>query len=247
MERGFGQTARLSLSDTSLPKNAAKNGKTIPSLDDVLSAFRTEPPAEGTTTPELETMNFFLNVALPAVDPTVLKAATWSSNRGNHFDHFQRSYPFEIATALLLVGNFSDLTNVLHNAGLVDDQGNRRDGSPKMPQKKKRKKMQTKAVETQICTIYYRRVKQVQAMLREPDFKERMIRWDKKCCSHRNKVEENGPAQRANTVPRSFREMEESSEARDFIISSGVFFGDFSSSAGDVTPSPCQNIQGVGV
>ena len=190
-------------------------------------------------------MNFFLNVALAAVDPTVLRAATWSSNRSNHVDHFQHSYPFEIATALLLVSHFSDLTNVLHNAGLVDDQGNRRDGSPRLPQKKKRKKMQTKAVETQICTIYYRKVKQVQKMLREPGFKERMIRWDKKCCSHRNKVEQNGPAQRANTVPRRFRDDEESSEVRDFIMNSGVFnsgvfLGDSSSSGGDVTPSPCQ-------
>lgn len=100
--------------------------------------------------------------------------------------------------------------------------------------------MQTKAVETQICTIYYKLVTQAQKMLQETGFKARMIRWDKKCCSHRNKTEDNGPAQRANTVPRRFREAEESSEARLFIMNSGVFLNESSSSGGDVTPSPCQ-------
>ena len=220
----------------------AKKGRAIPTDSDILKAFREEPPEEGATSDELTHMNFFLNVAMPAVDPTVLKATAWSNNGSNHVDFFQSTYPHEITTALLLVSHFSDLSNVLHNAGLIDDQGNRRDGSPIKPQKKKRKKMQTKAGETQLCAVYCTQAKAIQAMLREPDFKERMIRWDKRCCSHRNKVQDNGPAQRANTVPHRFRHLEECSVARDFIMSAGLTFWPTSGSSAESegTSSPFQ-------
>ena len=57
-----------------------------------MKAFREEPPEEGATSDELEHMNFFLNVAMPVVDPTVLKATAWSNNGSNHVDFFQSTY-----------------------------------------------------------------------------------------------------------------------------------------------------------
>ena len=83
-------------------------------------------------------------------------------------------------------------------------------------------------------------------MMKEPGFKERMNRWDEKCCSHRNKIQENGPAQRTNTIPHRFRENGENSHTRDFILNSGLAFwrADGSSSSGsEGTPSPFQ--QGI--
>ena len=63
-----------------------------------------------------------------------------------------------MATALLLVEKFSDVNNLLYNAGIINDNGDFVDcgtADPVKPAKKKRKKMYTKTESGLLAKHYY--------------------------------------------------------------------------------------------
>jgi hypothetical protein len=79
-------------------------------------------------------MNMLLNVVLPSIDPNLVKK--WIPTKTTHVRHFGKTYIYDMALAFNLTSMFSDLANVLHNAGIVDGQGNLRPENSDPPAKK---------------------------------------------------------------------------------------------------------------
>lgn len=183
-----------------------------------------------------EAMKFLLNTAVPAVDPNVLRSRMWSKS-GTHVGFFGKTnWSHEIATALILMSKFSDLDNLLYNAGLVDEEGNRiqvSEGVPQKPKKKKRKKMQTKMGEKELQADYYKLCKFLRRLAKEDGFELRMKRWDELCCGDRSGCPASLIDQRTNTVPSVFQQLDVPDDdgcngdnlAHEFIIGTGLLSG----------------------
>ena len=179
-------------------------------------------------------MKFLLTTAVPAVDPNVLRGKLWNKTR-THVGFFGiKNWPHEIATAMILISKFSDLDNLLYNAGLIDEDGNRIDlgeGQPQKPKKKRRKKMHTKMGEKELQADYYRICKFMRKLSKEEGFEERMKQWDEMLCGDRIGISSSVVDQRANTVPSAFQQLDfpdddvvggSGSLAHEFIINTGL-------------------------
>ena len=154
----------------------------MPSLQKVCTVYFDVDPTKATAGDKL-TMGFFLNRVLVSMDPNLVKR--WVPGKSTHMDYFGETYPFEIAFSLNLLSMFSDPANVIHNAGLLDDEGNLLPrGTPLQPPKKRRrKKTQTKSSAWDIEQDYYEHIEKVKLAMAQPGFKDRMALWDKLVCS----------------------------------------------------------------
>ncbi len=135
-------------------------------------------------------MSFVLNLAVPAVDPNVLKDRLWTKGVTTHVSFFGSVWKHEMGTALLLVEKFSDVNNLLYNAGIIDDDGNYvtcGSNDPVKPVKKKRKKMHTKTESGLLSRHYYMLCGYFIQLQKEEGFKERMAAWDLLCCGERGR------------------------------------------------------------
>ena len=170
-----------------------------------------------------QAMQFLLTVAVPAVEPKVLRNREWVRNTTTHVDFFGNSWVCEMATAVLLIDKFSDTGNLTYNLGLTDRSGRALE-TKNVPEKKRRKKMHTKTEEKQLQRSYYHLCMFFKKLQSSNGFKERMKAWDDICCGDRGRVsDENRIAARTNTVPTAFQELnQDDSEAvfHEFLKSS---------------------------
>lgn len=206
----------------------------VPALTDIFAGLKSEDPSAADKK-VTEAMKFLLNTAVPAVDPNTLRPRLWGKT-GTHVGFFgKNNWPHEIATALILVSKFSDLDNLLYNAGLVDELGNRVEcvgGLPQKPKKKKRKKMQTKLGEKDLQANYYKLCKFLRKLTTEDSFEHRMKIWDEICCGDRSGSPCDSIEQRTNIVPSAFQELDTLDEevggdslAHEFILNTGLLSG----------------------
>lgn len=156
-------------------------------------------------------MKFLLNHAVPAVEPNVIKPKLWKK-ASTHIKFFGKdAWPSEMGTALTLIQKFSDVNNLLFNAGLIDSQGTSLaigDGGPVKPEKKRRKKMHTKLGEAKLMEGFYLHCKFLRKLSEERGFEKRMEKWDAICCSDRATGVEDSINQPTNTVPRAYQELD---------------------------------------
>ncbi len=168
-------------------------------------------------------MKFLLTVAVPAVEPKVLRNREWVKNKTTHVKFFGKSWVCEMATAVLLIDKFSDTGNLTYNLGLTDKSGKALE-TKNIPEKKRRKKMHTKTEEKQLQRSYYHLCMFFKKLQSSDGFEERMKAWDDICCGDRGRVsDENRIAARTNTVPIAFQELgQDDSEAvfQEFLKSS---------------------------
>ncbi len=152
-------------------------------------------------------MSLVLNLAIPAVDPNVLKDRLWTKGVTTHVSFFGSAWKHEMATALLLIEKFSDVNNLLYNAGIIDDDGNYvtcGSDDPVKPVKKKRKKMQTKTESGLLARDYYMLCGYFHQMQKGEGFKERMAAWDLLCCGDRGREPLQTRKDRVDTMAAEF-------------------------------------------
>ena len=158
----------------------------LPTLEEMHEALETDP--DEATEASKNAMGYLLNSVLPAIEPRLLKPECWAQNKSNHFDFFQKTYAHELALAMLFVGHFSDTSNIYFNQGFTDEGGkpidaeNRIQNGPKM---KKRKKSNKRSNEGELEVALYQNSRFCKALAMEEGFRERMLKWDKLCCSER--------------------------------------------------------------
>ena len=214
----------------------------------MFDAIEMEKP-DAASTKEMAAMKFLLNVAVPAVEPRLLKPNLWLSNKSTLLSFLGDSYQYDVAMAILFVLRYSDTYNVLYNMGIVDEEGVPKDlggGKPVKPAKKKRKKMKKKSDGQTQEDEYYSCCKWVKRAMSAPDFATRMAAWDRLCCSDRgvSALTNTTAATRVNTCPQHLRGLldeETGGLARTFLTDAGM--GDLwaictdSSSSGSPTSS----------
>ncbi len=180
-------------------------------------------PKEEATEENRQAVKFLLTVAVPAVEPKVLRNREWVKNKTTHVKFFGNSWVCEMATAALLIDKFSDTTNLTYNLGLTGKTGEVLE-TKSIPTKKRRKKMHTKTEEKQLQRSYYHLCMFFKKLQSSEGFEARMRAWDDICCGDRGRVsDENRIAARTNTVPSAFQELgQDDSEAvfQEFLKSS---------------------------
>ena len=172
---------------------------------------------------------FLLNHAVPAVEPNVLKSKLWKK-ASTHVSFFgKKAWVHEMSTAMILVSKFSDVDNLLYNAGLIDDQGASLTigtNGPVKPEKKRRKKMHTKTGEAELQKEFYGICRFLRKLASEEGFEGRMKKWDAICCSDRGTGTRESMSCRPNTVPLAYQELDITDDdhdpAYDFIVSTGL-------------------------
>ena len=128
----------------------------VPTHDFILECYSMTNPSSSWTDEQKAAMSFFLNTAVPAVDPAVTRK-TWLRNETTHMLFFGDGWAMEMATALVMLAKFSDLDNLRYNAGLTDEHGNlKNDVAP--PEKKKHKKMHTKQMDEELLAFFFNTV-----------------------------------------------------------------------------------------
>lgn len=217
--------------------------KDPPSHEKILEAFLLEKPQDSTDE-QKEAMNMLLNVVLPSIDPNLVKK--WIPTRTTHLRHFGKTYIYDMALAFNLTSMFSDLANVLHNAGIVDGQGNLRPENSDPPAKKRRKKTVTKSMTKPIETDYYKHIATVRDEFNKPGFAARMEWWDRTLCDKRNELKE-GTIHAANRQSTMDPAMENNTDdieeftLRDFFRSSSLFQITNADSSSSVSSSESPN------
>ena len=197
----------------------------IPTKEQISRALHSlDPKAEAEADENLKkAVHFLLNVAVPAVEPKVLRNREWVKNETTHVKFLGTSWVCEMATAVLLIDKFSDTGNLTYNLGLTDKSGRALE-TKNIPEKKRRKKMHTKTEEKQLQRSYYHLCMFFKKLQNSDKFEERMKAWDDICCGDRGRVsDENRVAARTNTVPSAFQELgQDDSEAvfQEFLKSS---------------------------
>lgn len=179
----------------------------------VEKALKCKKPEDSEDSELIDAMDFVLNVAFPSVDPTVLRPHLWAKHHLNHVEFFKKTWNFEFATAMVLLVWFSDLENIRHNimratTSKSQDNQNSPDPDPQVapPEKKRRKKMQTRKNEVEMEACYFSALALVTSLQKEEGFLERLKAWDHVCCKTRSdKAKSNQPTARTNTVPLALR------------------------------------------
>lgn len=178
-------------------------------MESVKRAMKAKPEDIGEDNLEdSDALSFFLNVVIPAVEPKVNKRWT---NEMTHLEFFGNSYPYEFALGMMLMEHYSGTDNVLHNQGMLDENGLLRQKDDVLkPERKKRKKMETSKVIIDVENSYYQSLHEIQEMMLDPHFKVRMEAWDRKLCSNRCTPRESNTtiANRENTVPRASQQQQ---------------------------------------
>ena len=189
----------------------------VPAISDIKAAFHHPNPKEAPSA-LVKAMEFMLTLAIPAVDPNVMKDRLWTKGVTTHVSFFGSAWKHEMATALLLVEKFSDVNNLLYNAGIVDDKGNYVScgtDDPVKPAKKKRKKMHTKTESSLLARDYYMLCGYFLKLQKEQGFKERMAAWDLICCGDRGREPLQSRKARVDTMAAEFGH---SSDATDYFM-----------------------------
>lgn len=178
----------------------------MPSVDLVKAAMGTEPNLA--TTEMKAAMDVLLNMAMPAVVPQVLKQNCWVSGETTHLSLFTSGqWSSEMASALFLIDNFSEVEQIYFNIGFRDEFGDnipKEDRREKGAEKKKRKKvirntnvgaLEEKHAELQMFAL---------DLIATNEGKKKLNDWDHHCCKRRGKKRlgdlEDG---RVCTIPRT--------------------------------------------
>ena len=178
----------------------------VPKASLIMAAFEHATPADAPSD-IVAAMSFMLNMAVPAVDPNILKDRLWTKGKTTHLSFFGPAWKHEMATALLLVEKFSDVDNLLYNAGIINEKGEFLDcgtASPVKPIRKKRKKMHTKSESGTLARHYYKLCGYFGDLQKKEGFKERMAAWDLKCCDERGREPLHAPTDRVDTMAAEF-------------------------------------------
>lgn len=194
----------------------------VPTKEQISKALHAQDPKHASEE-DKQAMGFLLTVAVPAVEPKVLRNREWVKKKTTHVKFFGDSWVCEMATALLLIHKFSDTRNLTYNLGLTDMSGKALE-KKNIPEKKRRKKMHTKTEEKELQKSYYHLCMFFKKLRSSSGFEERMKAWDDCICGERGRVsDESMVATRTNTVPIAFQEMgQDDSEAvfQEFLKSS---------------------------
>ena len=195
----------------------------VPSHDLILDCFAMANPGSCWTDEQKAAMGFFLNTAVPAVDPAVTRK-TWIQKKTTHMLFFGDSWAVEMATALVLLAKFSDLDNLRYNAGLTDEHGNLKDDTAP-PEKKRRKKMHTKQKDEELSAFFFKTTIKLNSMKKRAGFEADAKAWDDECCTKRGKNAVAASSRRVNIVPEQATEpgFDSESLARDFLRESNLF------------------------
>jgi hypothetical protein len=182
----------------------------IPSFDTVLNAMKCD--YDEATDEEVDGMKFFLNTVIPCVDPDVNRKHGWLEGC-THLQKFGDFWHSEMATGLLILKEYSNPENLIHNATTT--------GGDQV--KKKRKRLHSKIRRDEHFDSYYTICNQMYEMRQELGFVERMERWDKECCISTDDRRRRGPADRINIVPTGNRLGNGSKSFIDFLATNDVF------------------------
>ena len=195
----------------------------VPTHDFILDCFAMGNPSGNWTDEQKTAMRFFLNVAVPAVDPAVTRK-TWLKKKTTHMLFFGDSWAVEMATALVLLAKFSDLDNLRYNAGLTDEHGNSKDNT-EPPEKKRRKKMHTRQKDEELSAFFFKTTIKLNSIRKRAGFEADAKAWDDECCDKRGKDTVAASSRRVNIVPEQAVEpgLDSESLARDFLRENNLF------------------------
>jgi hypothetical protein len=196
----------------------------IPSYETVIGAIETE--YDLATTSQVSAMTFFLNTVTPCVDPEVSQKRGWLEG-STHLQEFGDFWHAEMATSLLLLKEYSNPENLIHNAttcSLGDHV------------KKKRKRLHSKMTRGEHFNYYYRLCKKMLGIRKEVGFQPRMERWDKECCKQGDDRRKRGPADRINIVPQCTQYGEEDDNLFDEYLAENDLFHSYFDGISNLTP-----------
>ena len=129
------------------------------------------------TPKQTETMRFFLNTAMPHVDPDLPKKRK-ANPLLTHKEHFGKHWVVEMATAVMLVEDFSDTTNIKENIKVeklgLDKKGKKRG---RLHDKKEKNKLTTKY--QKLCVKFHKKDEDKHAMRRMQEWDEIIGEFDK--------------------------------------------------------------------
>lgn len=171
----------------------------MPNVELVKLAMQTSP---ADATPEMkEAMDVMLNMAIPAVEPRVMKKKHWFNGKTTHSFFFGDTWPIEFATGLLLLEHFSETSRIYKNLGYWDMKTGH--PIPKAdriePESKDRSKDICKETEAKIEDDQMALCVWVGDLFEKDGAKKRMDDWDMLCCGNRGKKKSSGD--RLCTVP----------------------------------------------
>ena len=175
----------------------------IPKYQTVLEGFKVDPEVASDETKEA--MSFFLNYAVPAVDPKILRS--WVKKQSSHFEAFgEDCWSHDMATALVLLAWFSDTNNMKYNAGLIDDNGEVIEIAddnikPMAPKRKRRKKMHTKLDVKKLQAFFFAAGNHFRTLQKTTGFVERARAWDDLVCGERGRKAAVSGSKQGDIVP----------------------------------------------
>lgn len=172
----------------------------MPTVELVKSAMETH-PAEATEEMK-EAMDVLLNMAIPAVEPAVLKRKLWINQDTTHRLFLGNSWASDFASALILLQCFSKKDQIYRNLGFWDKNNNPIPMDQRVkggPENKERGKDLTKKTEETIGGQHSRHLMWLKQLFAEEAAQMRMDAWDMHCCSDRGK--KRAGSNLVNTVP----------------------------------------------
>ena len=172
----------------------------MPTLDLVKLAMRSN-PTEATEEMK-DAMDILLNLAIPAVEPKVMKRKSWIAGETTHREFLGKSWKSDFASAFILLQFFSKTAQIYRNLGFWDKENHRIPKDQRVeggPERKERGKDVTKSTEEKIGALHSAHLVWLKELFESEGAKERMDAWDTHCCSGRGKRKANDEA--VNTVP----------------------------------------------
>ena len=183
-------------------------------------------------------MSFFLNTVIPCVDPDVGRKQDWlGAHGGTLMEKFAGCWHYEMATALLILQEYSDTENLEHNANIPADN----DLTSETSAKKKRKRLHSKHQRKGLQDCYYGLCKKMQILQQESGFGERMAAWERACSPNKHAKQLRGPGDRVNVVPTEHRAGANNTENSflDFIQGNPQFCDIFNTVTPGSPDEPC--------
>ena len=176
-------------------------------------------------------MDFLLNIALPNADAQIKKDLDCSAKHcQSHWELLKAKWSFQMATAVLLVQECSDLTY------FQDDEDSNEESETSEPLKKKKKRMHKKeAMETDLPKKYYTLCATFAKMKNQEGVRERMAAWDRLVCPTKFKKRKVGAAERESVCPGEKENKSEPCMLQSFLGSSQ--FSSYWKQPASVTPT----------
>ena len=169
----------------------------VPAVDDILNTMEKDP--DSCTCQEKAAMKFFYQQALLVVEANVSSKDIWVEH-STYMKVLGDDWNFVMATACILIAEYSDQTNILENLqGNSSQSGS--DSDDGATRKKKRARLHNKKEKKAARDAYYKFCLKFSAMKKDEAAKHFIDKWDQLCGPAANQGGKKGAATRQTIAP----------------------------------------------